>query len=114
MNQSRLVVGGVRINIEGDCSTPTANLLTVIILINSIVFTPGANVLGLNLKDLYLNTPMDCPEYLKMKLANFPDDVIVHYTLNEKATKDGFIFCKICNGMYGLPHARRIDCPTAT
>ena len=39
---------------------------------------------------------MDRPEYLKMKLANFPDDVIAHYKLNEKATKDGFIFCKIC------------------
>ena len=48
---------------------------------------------------------MDRPEYLKMKLANFPDDVIAHYKLKEKVTKDGFIFCKICKGMYGLPHA---------
>ena len=48
---------------------------------------------------------MDRPEYIKMKLANFPDDVIAHYKLKEKVTKDGFIVCKICKSMYGLPHA---------
>ena len=59
---------------------------------NSIVSTPGEMCLGLDLKDFYLNTPMDCPEYLKMKLANFLDDVIAHYKLKDKVTKDGFIF----------------------
>ena len=50
--------------------------------------------MGLDLKDFYLNMPVDCPEYLKMKLEKIPDDFIAHYKLNEKATKDGFIFCK--------------------
>jgi hypothetical protein len=92
VNRSRLTVGEDRINFEGDCSTPTANLLTVKLLLNSIVSTPGAIFLGLDLKDFYLNTPMDRPEYLKMKLANFLDEVIAHYNLKEKDTKDGFIF----------------------
>ena len=104
MNQSRLTVGGNGINFEGDCSTPTANLLTVKLLLNSIVSRPGAKIVGLDLKDFYLNAPMDCPEYLKMKLAKFPDDIIPHYKLNKKATKVGFIFCKVFKGMYGLPH----------
>ena len=42
VNQSRLIVGEDRINFEGDCLTPTANLLTVKLLMNSIVSTPGA------------------------------------------------------------------------
>ena len=104
VNRPRLTVGGDRINPEGDCSTPTANLPTVKLLMNSIVSTPGGNVWVWTLRIFYLNTPMDRPEYLKMKLANFPDDVIAHYKLKEKVTKDGFIFCKICKGMYGLPH----------
>ena len=98
-------MGGDRINIEGDFSTPTANLLTVKLPMNSIVSTSGTKCLVLDLKDFYLNTPMDRPEYLKMKLANFPDDVIAHYKLKKKVAKDGFIFCKICKGMYGFPHA---------
>ena len=55
-----------------------ANLLTMKLLLNSIVSTPGAIFLGLDLKDFHLNRPMDCPEYLKMKLAKFPDDGIAH------------------------------------
>ena len=94
VNRLRLTVGRDRINFEGDCSTPTANLLTIKLLLDSIVSMSGAENLELDLKDFYLNTPMDHPEYLKMKLANFPDDVITYYKLNEKATKDESIFCK--------------------
>jgi hypothetical protein len=34
-----------------------------------------------------------------------PEDVIVHYTLNNITTPDGYIYCKIQKGMYGLPRA---------
>ena len=109
MNRSRLTVEGDKIIFEGDCSTPTANLLTMKFLMDSIVSTPEAIFLGLDLKDFYLNTPMDHPEYLKMKLANFPEDVTAHYKLSEKVTKDGYVFCKICKGTYRLTHAGLID-----
>ena len=59
-----------------DCGTPTANLLTVKLLLNSVVSTPGAKFLGLDLKDFYLNTPMDQPEFLRMKIETLPEDVI--------------------------------------
>ena len=78
VNRTRLAVDGSTINFEGDCSTPTANLLTVKLLFNRIVSTPGEIFFGLGLKDFYLNTPMDWPEYLRMKLSHFPEDVIKH------------------------------------
>jgi hypothetical protein len=34
-----------------------------------------------------------------------PKDVIAHYKLNKIATPEGYIYCKIQKGMYGLPHA---------
>ena len=61
-----------------DCGTPTANLLTVKLLLNSVVSTPGAKFLGLDLTDFYLNTPMDRPEFRRMKLETFPEDAIEH------------------------------------
>ena len=33
-----------------------------------------------------------------------PEDVIAHYKLNKIATPEGYIYCKIQQGMYGLPH----------
>ena len=104
VNRTRLTVDGGRINIDMDCGTPTASLLAVKLLLNSVISTPGAKFLGLDLKDFYLNTPLARPEYLRLKLANFPEDVIQHYKLREKVDKNGTIYVKVCKGMYGLPH----------
>ena len=105
VNRTRLTFGGSNLEVDMDCVTPTANLLTIKFLFNSVISTPGEKFLGLDLKDFYLNTPMDRPEFLKMKLSNFPADVIEHYNLNEKADSKGFIYVRCERGMYGLPHA---------
>ena len=44
-------------------------------------------------------------EYMRLKLADMPDDVIAHYKLQEVATPDGYVYCEIRKGMYGLPQA---------
>ena len=61
--------------------------------------------MSIDIKDFYLNTLLDRPEYLRMKLAYFPEDVIKHYKLNQKVDAKGFVYVKIVKGMYGLPHA---------
>ena len=63
-NRTRLTMGGDKINVPMDCGTPTANLLTVKLLLNSVISTPGAKFLGLDLKDFYLNTPMERLKFL--------------------------------------------------
>ncbi len=89
----------------GDAGTPTADLLTVKLLLNSIISTPNTKFITLDIKDFYLNTPMARYEYMRLRLADMPKDVIAHYKLNEIATPDGYIYCKIQKGMYGLPQA---------
>jgi hypothetical protein len=101
-NQTRLVAGGDRVHYPFDAGTPTANLLTVKLLINSVISTPGARFFTMDIKNFYLCTPMMRYEYMQLKLSNMPDDVITHYHLNGIATLDGYIYCKICQGMYGL------------
>jgi hypothetical protein len=44
-------------------------------------------------------------EYMRLKLADMPEDVITHYKLSNIATPEGFIYCEIQKGMYGLPQA---------
>ena len=41
-NRTRLVAGGDRVHYPGDAGTPTADLLTVKILLNSTISTPNA------------------------------------------------------------------------
>ena len=89
----------------GDAGTPPADLLTVKLLINSIISTAGAKFMTMDIKDFYLNTPMARYEYMRLRIADMPDDVIEHYNLRDKATPDGYVYCEIQKGMYGLPQA---------
>ena len=59
----------------------------------------------LDIKNFYLNTPLKRYEYLRMKLDNFPEDVIEEYGLRDKVTKDGYVYIEVRKGMYGLPQA---------
>jgi hypothetical protein len=104
-NRTRLVAGGDRIHYPGDAGTPTADLLTVKLLLNSIISTPGAKFFMMDIKDFYLNTPMKRFEYMRLQLSNMPEDAIDHYQLQRLATPDGLVYCKIQKGMYGLPQA---------
>jgi hypothetical protein len=104
-NRTRLVAGGNRVHYLGDAGTPTANLLTVKLLLNSIISTPNAKFMTMDIKDFYLNTPMTWYEYMQLRLADMPEDVVAHYKLNNIATPEGYIYCEIQKGMYGLPQA---------
>jgi hypothetical protein len=73
--------------------TPTANLLTAKLMFNSIISTPGAKFMTIDIKDFYLMMPMDCFEYFRMKLDLFPQDIIDEYELCNKVDTDGNVFC---------------------
>ncbi len=79
-------------------------MVSATIMWNSIVSTPGAKFSGDNIKNMYLKTPLDQYEYVRMPLSLFPDDTIAHYNLLKKVLKI-FVYMEICRGMYGLPQA---------
>jgi hypothetical protein len=103
--RTRITMGGNLINYPGDCGTPTADLLTVKLMFNSIISTPNAKFMTIDIKDFYLMTPMDRFEYFWMKLEFFPQDIIDEYGLRDKVDTDGNVFCEVRRGMYGLPQA---------
>ena len=103
--RTRITMGGNLINYPGDCETPTADLLTVKLMFNSIISTPNAKFMMINIKDFYLMTPMDCFEYFRVKLELFPQDIIKEYGLRNKVDTYGNVFCKVRRGIYDLPQA---------
>ena len=105
VNRTRMVAGGNRIQYPGEVGTPTAEMMLVKILWNSVISTKGAKYMTMDLKDFYLNTPLKRYEYIKMKLGDIPPEIIDEYQLEEKATKDGHVYLEVRQGMYGLPQA---------
>lgn len=100
----RVTVGGDRIDYPGKVATKGADLQTAKLLFNSVISTPDAKFMSVDIKDFYLNTPMSRPEYMRVALRDIPAAIIAHYGLDLLANND-FVYCEINKGMYGLPQA---------
>ncbi len=61
--RTRLTAGGDRIYYPDDVGMPAADMTLFKRLANSIISTPGARCIMLDINDFYLNTPMKCKEY---------------------------------------------------
>ena len=83
-NRVRLVVGGEKIKIPIDCGTPKSDLFTVKLLLNSVVSKNGAKLFTHDIKNFYLNTPMERFEYMRLKMEDIPENVIEKCELKDK------------------------------
>jgi hypothetical protein len=99
-----LTVGGDKIVYPGDKSTCTAGLTPAKILINSVFSTLGAKFLVIDIKKIYLNTPLRRFEYMVINLSSLPQKMIDKYDLLNLA-QDGKVYIEIQKGMYRLPQA---------
>ena len=50
-------------------------------------------------------TPLKRPEYVKIKLSEIPEEIIVEYKLHDLANTDSSVYIEAYRGMYGLPQA---------
>ena len=104
----RWTVGGNRITYDGCKYTPNAELTTVKLLLNSIISTPNNKFMSLDLKDFYLNTPLQKYEYMLVHESMIPQDIIEEYNLRP-LIQNGKILAEIRKSMYGLPQAGRVS-----
>ena len=73
----RFTVGGNRIKYPGNVATPTAELQTVKLHLNSVIPDKNASYATIDIKDLYLGTPMNRYEYMKIPVKHIPEDIIL-------------------------------------
>jgi hypothetical protein len=103
----RLVVGGDKLTYDDDSGSPAASLLETKLLLNSVISDAkqGAQFMSCDLKDFFLATPMEKPEYMKIPWKYIPQDIRDRYNLETMVTADNYIYVKIKKGMYGLKQA---------
>jgi hypothetical protein len=102
-NCVRITVGGNLINYPFGLTTRTTDMVSSKLLWNSTISTPGARFAGADIKNMYLKTPLNCFEYMRMSISLFPFNIINHYQLYNKVLKDYVM--EIIKGMYGSPQA---------
>ena len=102
-----LTVGGDRLPYANDAGSPSATLLEAKLMINSTISDAdkGARFFAMDLKDFFLATPMDGPEYMRLHSKYFFDDIQSKYDIDSKLASNGYIYIRINKGIYGLKQA---------
>jgi hypothetical protein len=99
----RFTVGGNRINYKGKVSTPTTELQTIKLLLNTIS-DPDARYMTADRKDFYLGNPINPYEYMRIPIRNIPQEIMDQYHL-DPLIHNNHVLVVIRKGMYGLPQA---------
>ena len=103
-NRVRITAGGNLIVYPDELTTQTADLITTKIMWNSFLSTQGAQYMCIDIKNMYLATPLDQYEYMKMPVDLILDNIMNLYNLHNKV-KNGFVYMQIQRGLYVLPQA---------
>jgi hypothetical protein len=106
-NRTRITIGGNRICYPGDTGTKTGSLEVVKLQANSVLSTPDARFACYDISNFYLGTPLDRPEYVRIRLADITQDFIDEYQL-EKYAHNGWVYFEITKGVYGLKQAGKL------
>ena len=101
-NRTRITIMGKNCVYAGDAGTKTASLDLCKLLFNSVISRKGAKFITYDITNYYLATPLDYPEYTRIKLTNIPQDLINEYNLHD-FVHNQWVYFEIQNGVYGLP-----------
>ncbi len=95
-NCTRITVGGNLICYPGDSGTNTASLELIKLMLNSVILRKEARFACIDIKNFYLDTPMNDPEYVRIKITDIPKEFILEYGLAGMEDKNGWIYFEIC------------------
>ena len=87
---------------DEETSTEVASLETTKILINSTISTKGARFACANIGNMYTNSRLDTPEYMRIHISDITEEVQEEYDVAEYVNKDGYVYCEINGALYGL------------
>ena len=71
-HRTRAMMGGNLINYPKDVGTNMTTLLLIKIFLNSVISTPGAHFISLDLVNFYLITPLKRTKFATIKLGDIP------------------------------------------
>ena len=101
-NRVRITARGNLIQYLGELTTRTTDLHTTKIMLNSVISTRGARYMPADAANFYLATPIERKEYLRIAVEFIPQEFMDLYGLHDEV-KNGYVYCEIVRGMYGLP-----------
>ena len=106
--RTRITIAGTNIDYPGDVATPTGSLELVKLMVNSVLSRPGAKFACFDVKNFYLDTPLDRPEYVKIKASDIPKEFYDEYNLSE-FEYNGWVYFEVIAAAYGMPQSGKLS-----
>ena len=101
---TRLTVKRNIIYYTGEVSTPTSDLTTMKLEVNSAISYIKSRYMCMDIKYFYLNNQMNRAEYIVIQISMILQEFVDKYNLKDKA-QNGYTFARVSNGIYGLPQS---------
>jgi hypothetical protein len=101
IHRTRLTAGGNLLDYEGKTSTETAGMETIKIHINSTISRAkkGARYLCIDIGNMYLNTKLLSPEYMRIHIDLIPEEI---RDTEEFMDENGYVYMEVAGAIYGL------------
>jgi hypothetical protein len=93
-NRIQITAGGNLINYPGKLTTQTADITMAKLLWNSMLSTPRAKYITLDIKNFYLSSRLGQFEYMRIPFALFPPWIVKQYALKNKVL-NGHIYLEM-------------------
>ena len=106
----RLTIGGDVLEYLGDATSPAVSLIETKMILNSVISdaAKGARFMTIDIKDYFLQSILEEPEFLRIHYRYFFDDIKKKYNIDSIVASDGFVYCRIKKDLYGLKQAARL------
>ena len=102
-NCMRITVGGNLICYPSNAGINTASLELIKLMLNSVISRKGVRFECIDFKNNYLDTPMEDPKYIRIKITDIPEEFILEYGVVGMEDINEGVYFEIHRGCYGLP-----------
>ena len=94
---ARMTVGGDRLIYPDDATSPAASILETKLLLNRTISDAdkGERFMTIDIKDFFLKTKMERPEYIRIHGKYSLGDMRKQYNIDNLVAADGYVYCKI-------------------
>jgi len=100
-----LTIGGNWLPFNGNLSVPGATVTTTKCMVNSIISSPNAKGLIIDIANFYLNNNLPSPEWMNMHFNTISQEIIEDYILENFVDENSMTSIMIVKGVYGLKQA---------
>ena len=99
-----MTIGWILLDYEGNTKTPTADIITKTLLPNSVLSTPRAKLMTVDINNFYLETKLKDEQCMFLPAELTPDKITTACDLQPKNRHDN-TYVSINKGIYGLKEA---------